>query len=131
MEDIEQQTIFVHTSQQRFGPIFRSIDREIPNHLPDLLKDIKYGRDLDDSIFVVVYPPMNLPLFYLLPDVPRQSINEVELCAVDVYEIPLEKDESVSLEDIRNRLMDDYGREKMKQMVSFTVWRAERESECK
>lgn len=129
MECIEQQTIFVHTSQQRFGPVFRSIDREIPNHLPDLLKDIKHSRDLDDSIFVVVYPSFNFHPFCLLADVPRQSIDE--LCAVDVYEIPLEKDESVSLEDIRNRLMDDYGREKMKQMVSFTVWRAERESECK
>ena len=132
MDDCElQQTIFLHISRrQRLGPFFCSEYREVADHLPQLLT-IKLHEtiDVENSIFVVVYSSVD--------EIPVQFRTDLSRCltdlsAVNIFQIRLEKGESVLLEDVENRLLASYGRDKIDNVFSLTVWTAERgEHECK
>ena len=110
--EAEQQKFYVHTYSRPVGPFFCSVNKDIPDHLTKLLKTVL--STTDDSIFVVLYPPTD------------SSTVCDEQNHVDVYEIPLERNESVSLDGVKRLLSDKYGRDE-----ALSVWRRARDSECK
>lgn len=122
-----QQKFVVHTSScssQRLEPLSCSVTKEIPDHIPELL--VSKLPTIVDSIFVVVYP--SFESLSLPSEVPFAI---AELNFVHIYEIRLEKDERVSLEEVRRRLLDNYGKEGLPGIGCLNVWKAEGEPECK
>ena len=109
----------LHERLQRLGPFNCSVDKEIADHLPELLKDKL--PTTDDSIFVVAHP---CPADVVGGEVPS---------SVDVFEIRLEQEERVSLDDVKSRLLESHGRDKTEGIEYLCAWSAvgDLENKCK
>ena len=134
----KQQSFFVHSPSLRLsGPKLCSADMEIAdvNVLPQLLAPS--GLEMSENVFVVAYPS-NLVSQDRLPSNPR--CNDVchlslysqlfELFSVDVYVVPLEKpSEKLSINAIRSRLQEHYGREKVERIDCLSALRKHDEAD--